>query len=892
MDQQQYQLFANGIKRHFVYQAIARHKTGNKPAILKMALIALVLSGHVYAGDTTRHYQIPAQSLNNALMRFAADSNLELVFTADQVRGMTANRLEGDMTAAQALTQLLQGSGMTYRYINAHSITLEQQPGSFRKTATAPENPEPQSSSEQGQIMPKVTVEADAEQAYDPEYYADPYNKDYVIPNATAGTKTDTPIMETPLNVQVISKQVLKEQQAFTLADALKNISGVRTSFGGDLRNNQSIFLRGFDSNTFFRDGFRLTQGSASREFANVESVEVLKGSSAILYGLVEPGGMVNVITKKPLATPYYGFSQQFGSYDLYRTTLDATGPITQNKDLLYRVNLSYENNATFRDLTGKENVFFAPVLQWNISPHTQATFELEYNHAHQGMDTGSILPIIDGQLLRVPRSRNYGEYTPLTTETIFGSFNWSHQFNDDWSVKHRFSVNQRLQTTPYSTSILAVGPSNFFGLFDIPANQVSRFVDAQAGSTQNNTYATNLDVTGHFDTGFLKHTLLLGGDYYRLDDGRRSENGLGPVPGSDGLFHLDSFSQIDLFHPVHPGSPANLGFSPGFSQNTTTDQYGLYIQDQIKLPYDVHVTGGIRYQYIHQKQGTTFFDGVTPPDLSVQTQDAVTPRAGILWQPKKWLSLYANYTESFGANTAQTFVRPGLSKAIDPTSAEQYEGGLKFEAFDGKLRATLAYFDLTKTNVAVADPSHPAPACGINGCSIAVGEIRSRGPELDIQGEILPGWNVIGNWTNLDIRVTKGISANSSVSPTPGSTAGGNVGDRLFGQPRNTGKLWSTYTLQDSDFKGLQFGGGLNFVERTYTGDPKYPNPGYITVDLMGGYSRKVGDVTLSAQLNVTNLLDKYYTTDLFPAFGAPNTAFVTFGTPRTFMGQVSVQY
>jgi iron complex outermembrane recepter protein len=242
----------------------------------------------------------------------------------------------------------------------------------------------------------------------------------------------------------------LKDQQVISLDQALKNVSGVTASNGGSTSGgrgglDQSFFLRGFESQTFFRNGFRLQQGAASKGMANVESVEVLKGSAAGLYGLVDPDGMVNVITKQPLATPYYGFSQQFGSYDLYRTTIDATGPITKNKDLLYRVNMSYQNSGSFREFVGKEDVFLAPVLKWVISPKTQATFELEYNHQHLGLDN-TFVPLANGNgtCLDIPRSRNYGEYSPGTVETIFGGFNWSHQFNDDWSIKHSFSVNQR----------------------------------------------------------------------------------------------------------------------------------------------------------------------------------------------------------------------------------------------------------------------------------------------------------------------------------------------------------------------------------------------------------------------------------------------------------------
>ncbi|MBK8815573.1 MAG: hypothetical protein IPN42_08755 [Methylococcaceae bacterium] len=219
---------------------------------------------------------------------------------------------------------------------------------------------------------------------------------------------------------------------------------------------------------------------------ANVESVEVLKGPVAVLYGQVEPGGMVNVMTKQPLATHYYGFRQQFGSYDLYRTSLDATGPVTKRKDLLYRMNLSYENSGSFHEFVNKEDVFLAPVLKWNISPRTQATFELEYNHQHKGLDGGGV-PFLNGQLMNVPIGRNYGEYSPGTVETVFGSFNWSHQFNDDWSIKHRFGVNQQHDTTALVYPLLSDNVNverEFFGT-----------------NNQYNTYSTNLDLIGHFDT-------------------------------------------------------------------------------------------------------------------------------------------------------------------------------------------------------------------------------------------------------------------------------------------------------------------------------------------------------------------------------------------------------
>jgi iron complex outermembrane recepter protein len=807
---------------------------------------------NVQARAVERAVTIKSEPLYLALSKFAEQSGIQFVYDAALVKGLSAPAITKTENPQQTLGELLKNSGLNYRFTDPKTVVLFRQ--ETRYDSTSPDNAyllpvvqvAGESSKSDETTLPKVTVEADS--AYDPDYYADPYNKDYVIPNATSGTKTDTPIMETPLNVQAISKQVLKDQQVIRLDQALKNVSGVTTDSSNFTQGNQNILLRGFASTTYFRNGFRLRDSATTRPMANVENLEILKGSAAILYGQVDPGGMVNVITKQPLTTPYYALNQQFGSYDLYRTTIDATGPITKNKDLLYRMNMSYENSGSFRDFIDKEDVFLAPVLKWNISPRTQATFELEYNHQHAGLDQG-FLPLQNGKPLNIPRSRNYGEYTPNTTETIFGGFNWSHQFNNDWTIKHQFSVNQQNVNQPH-----LVFPN------DVVANrQVNRLL-ANA-NRQDNTYSTNLDLIGHFDTFGLKHTLLFGGDYYRLNTNSSTDNG--------------NTSQIDLFNPIHPGTPflPPPPFDDVKSANQT-DQYGLYIQDQIKLPYNIQVMGGIRYQYLHQNNKDQLAGS-----SSGLTDDAVTPRVGFLWQPKKWLSLYANYVENFGPNDPFASIFPGTLPP--PTSAEQYEGGIKTEFFDGRFRATLAYYDLTKTNVATRDPVHP-------NFSILTGAVRSRGPELDITGEILPGWNIIATYANTDARVTK--SNDNSGSPTA-------VGSRFFNVSRNTGSVWSTYEVQNGDLQGLKFGGGVTLRDGQIGGydKPAAGLPGYATVDLLAAYSRDIDKAKVTVQFNINNLLDKQYYSSLTSngvGLIGNTAAYADFGLPRTFMGSINVQY
>ncbi|MDD5277012.1 MAG: TonB-dependent receptor [Methylovulum sp.] len=821
------------------------------PITTSLAIVIASSLGTAMATDSPARLNILPQPLTTALDALSKQSRLHVFYSEALLQGKRSPALQGQYSPRQAVEKLLAGSGLDYTFTADNAVAIKPAATKASETANAT-------------TLPKVTVSGKA--GYD---VTDPYNEDYVLPDATSGTKTDTPIMETPLNVQVISKQVLKDQQVITLDQALKNVSGVTTNasggneggfFGG---TGQSVILRGFESQTYFRDGFRLQQGVSSREMANVESVEVLKGPAAILYGLVEPGGMINVTTKQPLATPYYAMNQQFGSYNLYRTTIDATGPVSNDKSLLYRMNLSYQNSGSFREFVDKEDVFMAPVLTWHISPKTQATLELEYNHQHLGLDT-AFLPL--DKLFSTPRSRNYGEYTPTTRETIFGGFNLSHQFNDDWSVKHRFSVNQQGIDNPYFVS---------------PADALNGSVNRTlwAVNSQFNTYSTNLDLVGHFDTAMLHHTLLIGGDYYRLDNAHSDSSSF-----SDPVNFIWDTSIIDIRNPIHPGTPLTQPLQLIGKADNRTDQYGFYVQDQIKLPYQFHVMGGIRYQNIHQDNVTRYGDVLGGgSSASALSDDAVTPRVGILWQAQSWLSLYANYVESFGPNKPGAVLESGA--LAPPSSAEQYEGGIKTEFFDGRLRATVAYYDLTKTNVATPSPNGALAAQGI---SVLTGAIRSRGPEVDIQGEILPGWNMIATYANTDARI---IDSGSSDATYDSYQA---AGTRFWNVPSNTGSLWNTFEFLDGGLRGFKFGGGMTVRDgQNACCDAKPPEkiPGYATVDLLAAYSLNVGKSKVTAQLNINNLLDKHYFTGL-NSLRDFNSAIVDFGTPRTFMGSINIQY
>ncbi|WP_240618049.1 TonB-dependent receptor [Methylomonas sp. Kb3] len=778
-------------------------------------LCAMLSTTPVFAEDEVYNFNISAGDMTAALNKLAETANVELNYPASVANELKSNGLRGNYTAEQALQQLLKGSGLNYRLSGGNSITIERQL-------------EPQSNVPTAMAVVTVTGKAvnDA---------TDPYNSDYSLPNASTATKTDTPIMETPFSVQVVPKQVLEDTQSVRSTDALDYVSGMyRASGSGDYLDWST--RRGFNNFPVgdYRDGMPLPLGDfivGGRDLANTEKVEVLKGPASLLYGMAVPGGVVNYETKKPLSTPYYSLQQQFGSYDFYRTTVDATGPINDDKSLLYRFNLAYKDTNSFRDMVNSERVFVAPTVTWNISPSTQVNFEMEYDTGHVVFDRG--IPAIGNRPANLPRSRFLGEANPPTKyETLMLGINWSHAFNDNWTFNHRFNMVHA------GVDQIATFPTL------IDPTTVNRFGAHSTYNIHDNAmYFNSINLTGHFSTLGLKHTLLLGGDYYR----KSLDNLIANFFGSD----------VNIYNPIYLGSSIADG-APVLNLDSQNDWFGLYLQDQIKLPFNLNMLAGFRYD---SAESSLTINNGTPTRNS--RQDSLTPRGGLVWQPVPELSLYGSYTENFsGINGG------GLGGSIlPPESAQQWELGMKTELFDKRFLATLAWFDLTKQNVAVFN--------GNTGFSEAIGEARSAGLELDVKGEILPGWNVISAYAYTPDATTTRGNANE-------------VGQRFQGVPRHGGSLFTSYELQAGILQGLKFGGGVIVRSSQHTDSNTNTAilPGYSTVNLLTSYSWKVNGSKLTTQLNVNNLLDKPY----YPAsFGRDS---IEVGAPRTFMGSVRVEY
>lgn len=673
----------------------------------------------------------------------------------------------------------------------------------------------------------------------------------YKVDQATTATRTDTPIMETPFSVQVVPQQVLRDQQAVRLETALKNVSSV-SAFPSAIGGADSYMIRGFDTLAYYRNGaLRPTNGMV--ETANIEQIEVLKGPASILYGRADPGGIINVVTKQPLATPYYSFQQQFGSYNFFRTTGDATGPLNQSGSLLYRFNFAYENSESFRDFVDRKNIFFAPVVKWIVSPRTQITAEMEYHNINTKSD--GLLPALGNRPAPIPISRYLDEpsFSKSANERFFTGINWSHELNSDWKIAHRLTgefihnLGNR-EIVPFS----AVNPDG----------TVDRFMVDSPRGTQENRYQSSLNLTGHVDTGALKHTLLFGYDYlYQTDKYVVSKCcDIGGPP----------FFPINVFNPVYGVGIPSLDQLPDNGPfGSSRSWHGLYMQDQVKLPFNLHALAGVRYD-----------DAVSHDTVSNERtgkDHRLSPRVGLVWQPMPWLSLYGSYTENFGLQNAFDASR----QPLPPQTAQQFEAGVKTEFFDGRVRTTVAYFDLTKQNVAV-----PVPGTLF---SRAIGEAQTRGIELDVTGEISPGWSVIASYTYMPFaKVTNDVGDDGGGNPTPGNT-----GNRLFNVAKDMGSLWSTYAFQDEELQGmklhgLRIGAGLSAAgERQGDAANTFQLPGYVIANAMASYEWHLGMTKMTAQLNVSNLFDTTY-------YAGTNGGgyFIQPGMPRFFMGSLRMEF
>ena len=650
---------------------------------------------------------------------------------------------------------------------------------------------------------------------------------------APTANKSPTPAKETPFSIQTVTRELIEDRGVTTLGEAIRTVPGVTNQVGFGALNDR-FRLRGFATESNLKNGIRRSSFASVDELVNIEQIEVLKGPASALYGRFEPGGVVNLVTKKPQHEQRTQVDVSAGRYDFYRTTLDSTGPLGETLD--YRLTAAWQDNGSFRDFVNNESKFFSPVLTWQLAPQTSLTFEFEYARKVADMDRGFGN---NPRYLDAPIERNFAEPdTRNSAISKLASVTLDHALTDDWDLHAAIQASDsRLQTSWYAYGFVNGGIG---GSEDNPT--VSR--RPQLNHDRQIDETALAEISRSFRTGPINHRLLFGAEYSR--DWWDYDSAAG------------TSSTIDFNNPVYGTPPSPL--SPTGEGRFINDSWALYTQDELSFGSREQwrlLLGG-RFDQIDASAIDDYY-GLSEP--STATFNAFSPRVGITWTPVEALSLYASWSRSMRTELNNGILEGG--QLAKPVKGEQFEVGTKLSLLNGRFTPTLAVFDIRRRDGLVADPNDPTFTY-----SIQVGEQRSKGWELDLPFVVTERWRLLASYTQLDTTISK-------------DSDGGLQGNRLANAPQRNASLWSTYDLPG--VSGLSIGMGANYVgERQANNSNTFTLPSYTRWDSNVTY-RFGQALRYRVQLNVQNLFDKrYYDSggSFVPMYpGAPRTAMVTLG-------------
>ncbi|MDN5870661.1 MAG: TonB-dependent siderophore receptor [Nitrococcus sp.] len=690
---------------------------------------------------------------------------------------------------------------------------------------------------------------------------ASPQTSGYRIDSSFGATKTDTPLIETPVSVQIVPRQVIDDRQYTSLQGALENVSGVVATPSLGLGNR--FLIRGFSQSRHYRDGLR-SQGLTTYGTATIERIEVIKGPASVLYGRIQPGGLVNIVTKKPLPLPYHSLELQGGSFGYWRVVADTTGPIDADRNWMYRLVGAWQKYDTFKDFGQDDRWLIAPSLTWRPSKATDFRVSVEYFRRDFQAVFGT--PVIGDRPVRLPRERNLGDpnspVDKITRLQVGTEFN--HRFNADWMLRHRFLFGRLNYEDAW------VNPTPAFGdALQADGRTLNRNIFGQTSNSRN--YSTNLELLGQIHLGPTEHQILAGVAYF--------QNWSEYITHGDWINPNPALA-IDIFNPwpsygIDPALfEATLATSV-FPENHSVfknHNYGVYIQDQVTFWNDrLHILLGGRYDWAQTGRGRGTNEDEAEADVPERKDQGFSPRVAVLYQFRPNLSGYASWSRSFGANNGVS----ASGETFDPQRGEQYELGFKAELFDQRLFANLAVYYLTKTNLLTPDRSTP----DLND-SIAVGEQRSQGVEIDITGQVTDQFSLIAGYAYTDAEVTRDNS--------------GREGNRLPQVPKHALSFWGRYDFAaPSALSGLTLGfGGVAVDDRPGDLANSFKLPGYVRLDAMAAYRFYFGDSVLTAQINVRNLADTYYFASTDPFLDANPRQGVAVGAPRSFIGAIKLEF
>ncbi|UKT65701.1 TonB-dependent receptor [Pedobacter mucosus] len=656
-----------------------------------------------------------------------------------------------------------------------------------------------------------------------------------------------------PQSVQIVNSQIITDQQALRLSDVLANVNGVAYSENRGGVSGETFVARGYSlgGNNLLKNGARTSSGG-SPEVSTLESVEVLKGSAALLYGGVTGGAIINMITKKPKFEYGGEVSMRVGSYDLYKPIVDFYGPIS--KKLAFRIIGTTENANSFRDNVKTNRIYVNPSLLYKINENTDFLLQGDYLKSNNTPDFGigtiaNAVPNLDrGAYLNAPWAYN-------KTNTATTQLNFNHKFNEDWkmTVIGSFqSYNRNYYSAERPFALLANG---------IAARNVTR------SKSKEFTYNQQINVNGKFNTGNITHTILVGVD---ADQARTTSLANWSYNGAAAF----NYGNINLLDPsTYYGS----GIEPNAVSTSSTFapifRMGAFVQDLISITEQFKVLAGVRWTYQKTPSTVTTANatGIKTPSATADKIDkAYSPKFGLVYEPLKTTSIYVSYANNFTSNSGtDVFLAP-----MRPSIIDQYEAGVKNDFLEGKLTANVTVYRIKNSNFAQtaalkADGTANADAT----IKEFTGKTASDGIEFDLSGTIVNGLNFLAGYSYNNYRYLSTLPVTGLIE-----------GERVVGTVKNKANATVFYTFQDGAIKGLKLGttliytgtrfGGRN-QNKSGTSTGLIPLTPFTTVDFTAGYSWK--KLSLLAKLaNITNELN-YYVHENYSVNPIPPRQFVT---------------
>lgn len=633
----------------------------------------------------------------------------------------------------------------------------------------------------------------------------------FVATRSGTATKTDTPLIETPQSISVITTDQMRNQGAVSIGEALRYTAGVSGDVnGGSDTRFGGLQIRGFDMTMpgLYVDGLRIPSSNYVHfnglDPYGAERIEVLKGPSSAMYGGSGTGGILNYVTKLPTAQQFGEVSISGGSFNRYQGQFDMGGPANKEGTVLWRLTGVVRDGETQVDFTKDNRVFIAPAVTIKPNEDTTITFLANYQRDRAGWGlqflptSGTVWPN-NGRTIPVSFFAGVPSFDAFNTEIATVGYQLSHNFTDNITFRQnlRYAYQHNEEKVFYGAGY---------------TNEAAGLL-AHVGSTSNsyiNSFAVDNQLQGQFNTGFLSHTTLVGIDYRNTSF-------------RDTAYSVStSAPEVNVFAPVYSYDWA-IG---AMTDNTGVkqSQVGLYAQDQIKLGRLSFLLGG-RQDFVTTRVDSDLFNTSASKDDS-----AFTGRAAVMYNFDNGIAPYFSYSESFLPILA---TGPG-GQLLNPETGVQYEVGVKYQPLGWNALFTFAAFDLTRDNVV----TYPPPTY----LAEQIGQVKSRGVELEGTMSLADGWNLRAAYAYVDAMLSQDPVNLGKAPPTV---------------PLNRASLWSDYTLQSGVLAGLQFGGGIRYVGATWGDDANTFKVGSSTVlDALLAYTRD----NWRLSLNVTNLADTRY--------------------------------